>query len=754
MVAAAEHNGGRSQLGLNFVQTGQEWPFLNLLKGAQFWTLVDNSGHPAPDTLSADGYPISFSGGGVKTVFYIPTQDERPGRYAITWAGSGTVYTGFALSAATGAKTAGGGPGGTNRYEFLPGTHRVDMGIVSGDVTDLKFFHVDDETALNSGEVFSPRFIEKLIEINPGVLRFLDWQFGNPSNVTTWDTRKPVSYFSYAAHEFRATLYGGVTGGSGDTYTCSAPPGWSGLNDKAQVIVKFDRSASGDSATLNVGGTGAKTIKQQTGNTTTSGSNTRCVSGEFGILTYDAVLDCWLKRGGDLANADQALVNAAPYELMVQLAAQVGAHPHFVTPYLTADPLTDFMPSLAAYCRDNGPSWMVPRFEGPNEIFNNLPGAGFYASSYGGNKSFAHWGVNNYHQWYGKVASVLGQAISTVYGADRTRYWVLAGVQTGLTSTSDTDPHLTAASYVAQAAAAQSPYLKDAAYKWVTHVCIATYITPTGYSTLDELRGGFNYTVTYAGDEAVKRVLADEYAATLTGSAAIYNLAYMKARYEQWATWAAGPWPGGYVLGLTAYEGGYSPDYSAVAWSSAISAATKDAGGCVLTLATTSGTRGSVVGGGNAAVVGMSLTLASVGGMTELNGNTYTVTGVGADDGLSDNQVRINVDSSGFSTYTSGGTATYVNAPLYTNTLRHASKFSGDQTRYLQINYRNFTNAGGVFPSQFLLAGTPYNIDTPVAISSGGQVWNLLDPSVWGADTPAFKGVVQYNEGRRTFKLF
>src|SRR5882762_7405316 len=55
---ASGFNGGRSQVNLNFLQAGGDYPFLNCMKTAQNWSLLDNSGWPDPDTLDSDGYPI------------------------------------------------------------------------------------------------------------------------------------------------------------------------------------------------------------------------------------------------------------------------------------------------------------------------------------------------------------------------------------------------------------------------------------------------------------------------------------------------------------------------------------------------------------------------------------------------------------------------------------------------------------------------------------------------------------------------
>lgn len=74
-------------------------------------------------------------------------------------------------------------------------------------------------------------------------------------------------------------------------------------------------------------------------------------------------------------------------------------------------------------------------------------------------------------------------------------------------------------------------------------------------------------------------------------------------------------------------------------WTGSITGATK-ASSCVLTI------------NSHIFSVGESLTITGVSGMTQLNNNTYTITAITV------NTVTINVDSTGFSTYTSGGTAT------------------------------------------------------------------------------------------------
>ena len=121
-------------------------------------------------------------------------------------------------------------------------------------------------------------------------------------------------------------------------------------------------------------------------------------------MVYDASLNAWLKFGNDLSSG---ICKWNPPEICVQLCAELGMHPYFVTPYLTIDPPTDYMSSLASYCRDNAPAWMVPRFEGCNETWNFA--GGFFATRYGWNKAFNSWRTQyDHNNWYGKTVSILG----------------------------------------------------------------------------------------------------------------------------------------------------------------------------------------------------------------------------------------------------------------------------------------------------------------------------------------------------------
>jgi hypothetical protein len=369
------HNGGRSQENFNFLQVGGDYAFLNALKQGQNWTLVDNSAQPSPSSLDSNGYPTTISNGGVYTVFYIPTQTDRPGNWVIKWTGGGTVRANFSHTAVSGSLS-----GTDGRYEFTPtGTPdatfdalRIDMGItaITSGITSLTFCHVDDEPLLTAGNVFGTKFKQRLAEGNFGVLRYLNWLQANKSMATTWATRKPTGYVFYLGDEFRSSIDGGTTTNVGDDYAATVS-GFA-LADKATVLVKFNANATGTTPTLNVSSTGAKTIKNQCGDALTVGGNDKPLNGVWAVCVYDSDLGCWLKQGGDLAAGNVLLNNGCPPELMVQLANEMGAHPWLHVPYPRARPENRLRDAARHLCaRSISGVDLIPRFEPANEVWNS-----------------------------------------------------------------------------------------------------------------------------------------------------------------------------------------------------------------------------------------------------------------------------------------------------------------------------------------------------------------------------------------------
>jgi hypothetical protein len=228
---------------------------------------------------------------------------------------------------------------------------------------------------------------------------------------------------------------------------------------------------------LDVGTTGTPLqIRNAYTNALSTGSASYPIANFIATLVYDAHLGFWIKHGGDSGLVNQGLASGWPYEDIIRLCGEVGAHPHICMPHLALDPMTDFVSQCAAFFRNNGPSWMVPRFEGPNEQWNNR----YFSNGYGSALGTSYGWSDPVNNWYGKVMSTIGQDISAAYSADRTKYQVLAGVQTGLSGGSSAN-RLDSVAYVGSTP--QTGYTATAAKNWVTTLCVATYITPKSYNT-------------------------------------------------------------------------------------------------------------------------------------------------------------------------------------------------------------------------------------------------------------------------------
>lgn len=314
---------------------------------------------------------------------------------------------------------------------------------------------------------------------------------------------------------------------AGTSFKISLTPGGS-------VISSFGTGATGNYSvtrlpTLNINGSGAAPIRYAYGDPLGSSNMPKSVDSNsnpiYGTLVYDVDLASWLKIGGDGTDGSTGLTNGVPIELMLKLCIKTGTHPWFVSSALALDPMTDFWPSCATYLKANTPSWMIPRFEGVNEEWNTANG--FFGVRYGWNKAWLHWSGVQFgtNQWQGKVASTLGQAISTVYGGvpDGTKYQFINGCQmaaayftTGPTVTQNNE-RMTSATYVAQAAAAQTGYTKTAASLYCTHVCTASYYQPNLQNTLAELQTAIKYSSVDAFNPTQQMVDLNSYTDSVLG---------------------------------------------------------------------------------------------------------------------------------------------------------------------------------------------------------------------------------------------
>lgn len=664
------HNGGKFQLGPNFVNFGGDLPFMNRAKHLQAWGRTGGGAANQLPILDRDsnGYPTrtdSAAGGGAPSgnLFsfgWIEGHDVYDDNWVLKATGEGTLGL-FGIDA-----TVSGSLSGTNPRAVITigsGASGIgnNMGISVAGVTfgnhlrNIVLVREDEEDeydaqklAYPDREPFNPAFLSYLQTMKPGVIRFLDWGLYNTAMQALWAHRPPTTHFAFGggSHYYMPSLCGtSAMTNSGDAYT-QALTGFT-LGHGAAAIVQFNASSSGTTPTININGTGAYQITRDDHPGDELNSAQKPVANNHAVLVFDADLEKYIKFGGDSQNGSKAMQGMVPPEICIDLCNQVGAHPWFPMPYLTYDASThagtDWCSSLAALCQSRGESWMVPRIEcAPNECWNSL----FCGTWYGWRKATDHWGVGDFrhNSWVGKVSSIAAQTLSTSYGADRSKYQAIVGVQTILGATLVNIP-----SHMGDRFGSDTYVDEDGgepANDWITHVAIANY---WGNEKSNNELISSGYAMDYWGeDEDGRQDIIDWYVGTDRPPAQMAaSGTTIQTLLTNWYTYVRDTLSP--ALKLTHYEGGPSYDMLANDFTGnvacpygTISAASK-AASCVLQLET-----------GHAAVIGGYLAITNVSGMTELNGNVYEITNV------SGRNVTIAVNSTGFTTYTSGGYARYV----------------------------------------------------------------------------------------------
>lgn len=566
-MVAIRHNGGRSQTNLNFLQVGGEYPFINVMKTAQDFsnTSAPNANDTVdPSVRDSDGYPTSIQTGGYYTVCYIPSQTDLPGDWVMAWDGNGTVRVPGTLTSAVGTDTSSGGSGSLT---FTPTSQRLTPGAVStsaspNHIRNIRIYHSSEATRFGSGAVFGAKFLARLLEANFGVIRFLNWQVSsNIGNVTTWSLKRPTTYFSYESNHWFPSLYFGSTTNSGNAYSITTGRARAPIHgDIIQCKINADATQVG-TCSLNADAQGAKNILSIYSTALSAGGNTYPLGGRLATFIFDGTLDAWIKHGGDLGFLNIGILSGVPVDVCLALCAEVGAHPWFVTPHLTCDPMTDWMPSLMQYVFDNKQTWMTPRFEPPNELWNGR----FAATGYANAKAVVYaasagWASNGYNAWYGKVLSTVGQAAATIFNVSNlgSGYHIIGGVQTSTyASPTDNDERFKSTSYVGQSTSAQGGYVKSAAYNWVSHLACAQYWATFYAGTGSETALATAYA---SASTSQKASIAASYADGSLGSGGQFTLGTLASGYSAFKTYLlALPVP---IRAMCGYEGCYSPaDY-------------------------------------------------------------------------------------------------------------------------------------------------------------------------------------------------
>lgn len=558
------HNGSSLQVNFNFVEFAPGTDaFLNRLKNGSRFDKLDSSGPVTPTDLDDDGYPIN-SNGLWKTYFYLPSDVEVPGPWKCRWTGDGGCSMGTLLTGST--------SGTDGWFTFTPvpteaGHHefKINSTNPSNHLRDVEIYPVSQEALIDAGGMFTPKHLERCSQF--GVLRFLNWQLSNGSPVSKWAHRRPLTYATWGGAELRPSMYKGMTTKVGNDYQIDLGDGGTPA-DRDTWLVRFPSDGDVDS-TLN-----GKPILTRTGEAMDA---QEWFLTSFGVkatgqacVVYEAELDGWIKFGGDGTGLWNGFANGVPFEVMLRLCKEVGAHPWFPGYHLSLDTAsgpTDLATSLAQFCKDyaqdEGLTWFQPRFEPPNELWN--VGAAFSQTVYAMLKAELRWGITDldrYHEWYGRVASLMGEAISDVYGDDRTKYRMVAGVQT-FGSTTPT-------------ARLNGRHVSvdggTPAKNWVTSLAVANYFNPALYTpdyaladrvtypewpAEEELQIAQDYD---AADTEGKAAIAAAYAATVLDAAGTYSVPSIEAKII--AFWQFADDQG--LEEVTYYEGGYSPDAARV----------------------------------------------------------------------------------------------------------------------------------------------------------------------------------------------
>lgn len=605
----------------------------------------------------------------------------------------------------------------------------------SANLDGMAFYHLSDETAYESSATPSGRgqasilgalFKTRIKQANFKVLRDLDWIETNVSNCSTWATRKPITYFSYAADEYRNAASGpgqyvNATGSGASAGTISYNAGTdvysislgSGAPTDKQTFLALIPATGTTSSRISFNGTSVPILTAYAA----PGSVTPH-SGDLITFVYDAVIGGFLSWGGN--GTSEGLHCTVPPEVFIEVNAELGTTPWHSLIYMALDPMTDWVKQYATYLKSNY-SGVVPFFEVSNEPFNGAT----FAPCYFSYKSAVYisedaaWTQNSpwcgptgdIYSEIGKVASTAGQDLTTVFGAGN--FEMAIPVQTYNGTGGSTNGAVQSSSYVNQTVApTQSGYSKTPAYEYATRISVNDYWNAgfvAGGQTIgnaaspgNEISLGYcylNYSVSttcqglYASQSAVMTAYMNS-ASPATNGYSEFNIGSLQSFLSAWKTWASTcslvSRPGNCMINQAAplvfYEGGYNINNLASDYTQSVTSAT-NAASAVLAVAN------------NGCVVGQTVGLSSLtGGTWSSAAGSYTVTAV-----PDASHCTINLNSTSLGTL-SAATLTYTGSAGYVTNLRQLS-YTAPELDTLTYSLYNWIAAnGGINPSQFLMA--------------------------------------------------
>lgn len=710
------HNGYRAQVNLGYpAYWAKGFEFSNIVKLAGPW---GNSGNPerlAPDLYNANGYPLSdAAGAGTFRQVWLPSQTLRPGNYKVRWEGRCSVSLGVSttlVSGSLGLATDGeaivtptqADQGGYNYFNISFGD--IDSG---NPPTKLEIFHVDDEATLDAGNPFQSKFLERVSKF--GFVRFLNPKLVNTDSgggiVCKWAHEFPATAMSYGGYHCPAGDYKGETTNSGDDFSLSAS-GFT-LDDKT-VVLRWNTGYSViEDVRLNVNSTGFYPVRS-IGDPTILYSAQAPVAGGYAIVVFDPDLEVWVAQG------QPGAAPGWPVSVCLDLCNRIGAHPWFQPYHLTLDPMTDYVGSMAAACKsfvEGTAPWMKPLFEPTNEDWN-FAGA-FGQTRWSWAKSYERWGgsTTDANNHYGRILSLMAGEIASVW-PDASKYDIIAGVNEDGRTEASHDARLSGKHVSVDGGTPASNY--------VTRIAAAWYWL-SGYTLQQELDAAIEYDGTASEDQ-------QDYADDWMAECPNLDGTFFAESFEFWRDYADGK-----QKILTAYEGG--PTFYKKTTDPTLLSSPHSGGNVRATITGISKASSAVITVASGSVfpaVGMDVSVASVTGMTEINGGPYEVLSVDRNA----RTITVDVDSTGFTTYSSGGSATLVGASDLIVALRNATKSSPAVETMVENVWDLFTLYGGRNPSHFNL--------------TGNDEWSACQPTIYTA-LPAFDGSADWSTSGKVLR--
>jgi hypothetical protein len=450
------HNGGISQFSLTYYASDIENLYVNRIKATEGFPYditdadnpyhgIDESGQPAEDRF---GYSVDSDDATL-----------RPGKYHFFWTGASlhelntiASMTNFEVISGTGVSQTGPaswqgtdghvacnvtltppvGRDATKSGSF--GWKHSRIGFTGPFSKNFACVHEDDLEDYYAGRLFSTYKLNILRAMNPGVLRFMDVSSHNNTGCGTsmadWTRMSDVMWRGGNIAVAKRRYKGVATFTGGDTYVLDEPS-YTTLTDRDHVLVRAI-STGGIGTKFQRGATPALTILNDAGDIPKDGNGNDVIAymsaGEFYVLTYDALHNAYLMRhlGGE-----RAPYTYLPYEAMIELCNQVGAHMWTNFAFIHTDPPTPMLTELAALVKTHLKPWLAWRFEFGNENWQLFTGnRDFLSGFFYGERQIARYPIFNppgeYVSTYDN-SSVEGEGISRVYATSAPRICAVMG---------------------------------------------------------------------------------------------------------------------------------------------------------------------------------------------------------------------------------------------------------------------------------------------------------------------------------------